>query len=239
MRKIATALLGAAAVLTTTCAGPVQAAPVAAHARAASYVTLGGVRVRLHPGTRQVVTADHTSGWHAHLALWRLRNGRWERTASASDGRTGYGGLVRGTHRHQGTGTTPLGTYGLISAFGTHARLGHLPYRRIGRGDFWVEDNASRYYNRCRNQRQGGFRWRLPTSAQNGSERLTDYPTQYEYAIVTSFNHQQIRHRGAGIFLHVNGSGATGGCVSGPRPFLRTVLARLRPALHPLIAVGR
>jgi L,D-peptidoglycan transpeptidase YkuD (ErfK/YbiS/YcfS/YnhG family) len=239
MRTIATVLLGAAAVLTTTYAGPTQAAPVTAHPRAATSTTLGGVHVRLRPGTRQVVTVRHTSGWHARLALWRLRNGHWTRVASARDGRTGYGGLVRGPRRHQGTGTTPLGSYGLISAFGTHARVGHLPYRRIRKGDFWVEDNTSRYYNRYRNQRQGGFHWRLPESAKNGSERLSNYPTQYEYAIVTSYNHQQVRHRGAGIFLHVNGSGATGGCVSGPRSFIRTVLTRLRPSLHPRIAVGR
>ena len=241
MRHVPSVLLAAAVVLTTAYAGPAHAAPTTVARPAAGLVRLDGVRVRLRPGTRQVVTARHTTGWHAHLVLWRLEDGRWRPTASADDGRTGAGGLVRGTRRRQGTDTTPLGTYGLISAFGTHARSGgwHLPYRRIRPGDFWVEDNGSRFYNRYRNQRQGGFRWRLPAGATNGSERLSDYPTQYEYAIVTSFNQQQVRHRGAGIFLHVNGGGATGGCVSGPRWFLRTVLARLRPALHPLIAVGR
>ena len=135
MRTIPAALLAVAAVLTTIYAGPAQATPVAGRASAASYVTLGGVRVRLHPGTRQVVTAKHTAGWHARLVLWRLKDGRWRRTASARDGRTGYGGLVRGTRRRQGTGTTPLGTYGLISAFGTHTQEAgwHLPSRRIRR----------------------------------------------------------------------------------------------------------
>jgi L,D-peptidoglycan transpeptidase YkuD (ErfK/YbiS/YcfS/YnhG family) len=148
---------------------------------------------------------------------------------------------VSATRRRQGTGTTPLGTFGLISAFGTHVRGDgwDLDYRRIRPGDFWVEDNASRYYNRYRNQRRGGFRWRLPASAENGSERLTDYPRQYEYAIVTGFNRDQVRHRGAGIFLHVNGRGATAGCVSAPRWFLRQAMARLDPRLRPVIAIGR
>ena len=35
--------------------------------------------------------------------------------------------------------------------------------------------------------------------------------------MVTDFNIKQVRHRGAGIFLHVNGAGATAGCVSAPR----------------------
>ena len=62
---------------------------------------------------------------------------------------------------------------------------------------------------------------------------------QYEYSIVTSYNLEQVRHRGAGIFLHVNGSGATAGCVSAPRSFLQQLMWRLDPAQVPVLAVGR
>ena len=208
---------------------------------AATVRTLGGVRVTIPAGGKQVVTVNHTKGYHARVEMWRKKDGRWHRMVTAYDGRIGYGGLVHGTRRKQGTGTTPLGTYGLISSFGRHPhRSGwDLGYRRIRRGDFWVEDNTSRFYNRYRNKSQGGFHWRLPESAPNGSERLTDYPRQYEFAIVTSFNRQQVRHRGAGIFLHVNGRGATAGCVSTPRWFMRQMMARLDPRLHPVIAIGR
>ena len=61
-----------------------------------------------------------------------------------------------------------------------------------------MHDNQSAYYNRYRNKSQGGFRWRLPSSHPNSSERLTDFPTQYEFAFVTSFNASQVRHRGGG-----------------------------------------
>ncbi len=102
-----------------------------------------------------------------------------------------------------------------------------------------MQDNASAHYNRYRNQRQGGFRWWLPTSDPNSSERLTDFGRQYEYVVVMGFNRRQVRHRGAGIFLHVNGDGATAGCVSAPRPFLRMLMNRLDPDRRPVIAVGR
>jgi L,D-peptidoglycan transpeptidase YkuD (ErfK/YbiS/YcfS/YnhG family) len=199
------------------------------------------VDVRLRDGTTQVVTANHTSGYRARITWWVLRDGRWQQRMQAVDGRIGYGGLVLGRRRHQGTGTTPLGTYDLPSAFGTHAHGSgwEIAYRKIRRGDFWVEDNGSAYYNRYRNQRQGGFRWRLPVSDPNGSERLTDYPTQYEWSIVTSFNRQQVRHRGAGIFLHVNGPGATAGCVSAPAWFMKALMDRLDPVQRPVIAIGR
>jgi L,D-peptidoglycan transpeptidase YkuD (ErfK/YbiS/YcfS/YnhG family) len=80
----------------------------------------------------------------------------------------------------------------------------------------------------------------LPLSDADSSERLSDFATQYEYAIVTGFNYAaQVRHRGAGIFLHVNGTGPTAGCVSAPRWFLRRTMAALDPDLRPVIAIGR
>jgi len=219
-------------------AGSADAVPTA---RTADRVTLGGVPVRLGAGTTQVVTVDHTRGWHARVTFWVRRGDGWVASMRARDGRTGYGGLVVGSRRHQGTGTTPLGTYRLISVFGTHRDDGGgaLPYRRIRAGDYWVEDNGSAYYNRYRSKRQGGFRWWLASNDENSSERLRDYPVQYEWSVVTAFNRSQVRHRGAGIFLHVNGSGATAGCVSAPQWFLRRAVARLDPARRPVIAIGR
>lgn len=206
----------------------------------AEEVRLDGIDAQVSPHTRQVVTVRHTHGWHARLGWWVRTGDGWERRLVAHDGRTGYGGLVKAHRRRQGTGTTPLGGFGLISAFGRHPDAGYdVAYRRIRPGDFWVQDNASRYYNRYRNKAQGGFRWWLPASRVDGSERLTDYPRQYEWAVVTSFNRRQVRHRGSGIFLHVNGRGATSGCVSGPRWFVRAVLRRLDASSRPRIAVGR
>ena len=206
-----------------------------------SHVTLGGVRVALRPDTRQVVTVNHTRGYHARIGYWVLRDGAWTRLYDVRDGRIGYDGLVAPKQRHQGTGTTPSGTVRLISAFGRHPRTEawDLPYRRIRKGDYWVEDNRSRYYNRYRNKAQGGFRWWLPTSRENSSERLRDFPVQYEFSVVTSYNRSQVRHRGAGIFLHVNGDGATAGCVSAPRAFMVRMMRRLDPDRVPVMAVGR
>jgi L,D-peptidoglycan transpeptidase YkuD (ErfK/YbiS/YcfS/YnhG family) len=221
------------------------ALPAALLTRAAeaapATVALDGVDVRLRASTRQVVTAKHTGGHSARLTWWVEEDGQWEDRLQTLDGRTGYGGLVPGRQRQQGTGTTPLGTYDLPAAFGQVPEdpAWRLRYRQVRPGDFWVQDNASAHYNRLRNQRQGGFRWWLPSSDPDSSERLSDYRTQYEWAIVTGFNAHQVRHRGSGIFLHVNGSGATAGCVSAPRPFIRALMHRLDPARRPVIAIGR
>ena len=226
----------AALGLVLVLAGPLAPTPSAS----AGTVRLGGVTVTLQPGTTQVVTVNRTRSWHARVTLWQRISSGWRAVLRARDGRIGYGGLVVGTRRRQGTGTTPLGSYRLLQSFGTHPRAAtwDLPYRRIRRGDYWVEDNQSRYYNRYRNKAQGGFRWRLK-SGPDTSEPLQDFPRQYEYAVNTSFNRNQVRHRGAGIFLHVNGRGATAGCVSVPRGFMRSAMIRLDPARVPVIAIGR
>jgi L,D-peptidoglycan transpeptidase YkuD (ErfK/YbiS/YcfS/YnhG family) len=235
-RPVALAVASLVGVLLV--AGPAVAGPVVAGPADAGTFKLDGVRVALPAGTTQVITVNHTRKWHARVVLWERSTTGWHAIARTTNGRTGYGGLVPGSRRRQGSGRTPLGTYRLLSAFGTHDDTTRLPYTRIKKGDYWVEDNASAYYNRYRNKAQGGFRWWL-TRGVDTSEELTDYPTQYEYAINTGFNYGQVRHRGAGIFLHVNGRGATGSCVSAPRSFLQTAMARLDPKRGPVIAIGR
>lgn len=211
-------------------------------AQAATTITLDGVKVSVTARTRQVITVNRTSGYRARVTWWNKRagDGRWISTIVAGDGRVGYGGLVAPGQRRQGSGTTPLGTVRLMTSFGTHAKGSDwkLPYRRTRAGDFWVGDNASAHYNRFRRQADGGFRWWLPTSDYNASERLTDYGKQYEYAVTTSYNLRQGRHIGYAIFLHVNGSGATAGCVSVPRWFMQRAMRWLRPEYDPRMAVG-
>jgi L,D-peptidoglycan transpeptidase YkuD (ErfK/YbiS/YcfS/YnhG family) len=212
-----------------------------AAALSTSPTTLDGVRVHLHEGTQQVVTVNHSDGYRATVTFWKLTDAGWKAGFSAEDGRIGYGGLVRGTRREQGTGSTPLGTYGLPWAFGLDAAdpSWKLRYRQVESGDFWVQDNESAYYNRYRNQADGGFRWWLPSSDPDSSERLTDFGHQYRVVVVTDFNQAQVRHRGAGIFLHVNAAGATSGCVSAPGVFMDKLMRVLDPARVPVIAVGR
>ena len=207
-----------------------------------TQIKLGGVQVKLRPHTRQVVTVNKRRGHHARVTFWRKRKGAWTRVRTTKRGHIGYGGLVRPKKRKQGTGTTPLGTYRMPRAFGNDRAPKHtrLPYHRVDDGDYWVQDTKSRYYNTRRHRDQGGFRWWLPSSAYNSSEHLADYPRQYRWAIVIAFNRPDpVRRRGSGIFLHVNGKGATAGCVSAPKAFIRHVVGQLRPKARPLIAIGR
>jgi L,D-peptidoglycan transpeptidase YkuD (ErfK/YbiS/YcfS/YnhG family) len=226
-----------AAALATVLA--VSAAIPPTPAATAAVIRLGGVPVNVGDA-RQVITVNRSSGTYAVVSMWEKRPAGWTRVLSGTTGRIGYGGLVAASKRRQGTGTTPVGTFTITEAFGTRANPGTaLRYHRVRSGDYWVQDNASRHYNNRRNKSQGGFRWWLPASNVNSSERLAGYPTQYAYSVVINFNRPNpVRYRGAGIFLHVNGRGATAGCVSTTEAFVKSALRRLHPAKKPRIAIG-
>ncbi|MDX3531457.1 L,D-transpeptidase family protein [Streptomyces sp. ID05-39B] len=186
-------------------------------------------------GGTQLITAvaPHTGATTGTLTWWDLRGGRWLRAGSAP-ARFGANGLVEGAVRRQGTSTTPTGLYDLPFAFGTQAppRGTAYPYRRVRADSWWCQDNASRSYNRWTEPRPADCR-----AAE--SEHLITYRTQYAHALVTGFNYRKpVRNRGAGIFLHVNGWGATAGCVSVPADAMRRVLAWARPAQRPHLAIG-
>ncbi|MBO0810572.1 MAG: L,D-transpeptidase family protein [Microlunatus sp.] len=199
----------------------------------ACYRTLDHVTTRVGKTQRTVLVVNQRSKTYADTRFYVRINGkacRFVRLFRATGSRLGYAGTIAGTERKQGSGKTPLGTYTMTMAFGIKADPGSwVRYHRVKAGDYWVEDNASAYYNQLRNKSQGGFRWWLPASDDNSSERLAAYPGQYDYAVVINYNRwPAIRHRGAGIFLHVNGSGPTAGCVSISRHRMKIVLAYLR-----------
>ena len=203
-------------------------------------VLLDGIRVAVTPTTLEAITVRHTSGTNARVTLWgRTSSGRWLVSLRTTSGRIGSGGLVAGDQRRQGTNTTPTGTYALPFAFGVDSVPGEtFPYRHVTSADWWVEDNASAYYNRWRASRTG-FRWWLSSDVVNSSEHLILYRPEYDLAVVIGYNYANpVHYRGAGIFLHVNGAGATEGCVSVPRQFLYNTIHRLRVSAHPVIAIG-
>ncbi|WP_262851199.1 L,D-transpeptidase family protein [Mumia quercus] len=219
------------------------AVPTAVAATSTDTVRLDGVTVRLRAGTSQVVTVNRTRSYRARVVFWVKRDGRWVAKRRTNDGRIGYGGLVKASKRKQSTGTTPLGTFTMTEAFGLRAKPKgtRLPYRKVRRGDYWVQDNRSAHYNTLRNKSAGGFRWWLPASHRNASERLRDYRTQYVWSVVIDFNRPPgaVRYRGSGIFLHANGKGATAGCVSAPASFVRYVLRRLKSQRKPVISIAK
>lgn len=186
-------------------------------------------------GGSQLITAvAPTPGSTTGRVIWWERwAGRWHEAGSAP-ARFGSNGLTDGATRTQGTNTTPTGLYELPYAFGIRrapAGTGHA-YRRVSADSWWCQDNASAQYNRWVEP--------LPADCAPGeAEHLVTYEKQYAHALVIGFNYDRpVRGRGAGIFLHVNGKGATAGCVSVPERAMRAILRWADPGRRPHIAIG-
>jgi L,D-peptidoglycan transpeptidase YkuD (ErfK/YbiS/YcfS/YnhG family) len=189
--------------------------------------TGGGTQLITAVAPERASTTGTVSWWD------RGGDGRWVRRGSAP-ARFGANGLVAGASRKQGTSTTPTGLYGLPYAFGIKAapRGTAYRYRRVHRDSWWCQDNDSRSYNR----------WSEPRAADcraAEAEHLISYRTQYAYGMVIGFNYERpVPGRGAGIFLHVNGRGATAGCVSVPEASMRRILQWADPSRKPHLAIG-
>ncbi|MFI9471386.1 L,D-transpeptidase [Streptomyces sp. NPDC052492] len=186
-------------------------------------------------GGTQLITAvaARTGSTTGTVTWWNRKGGRWTAAGSAP-ARFGSGGLVEGTRREQATHTTPTGLYGMPYAFGTEAAPSgtRYTYRPVRQNSWWCQDNDSRSYNR----------WTEPRAADcraGQAEHLITYRAQYAHALVVDFNYRKpVRGRGAGIFLHVNGRGATAGCVSVSKSAMRQILRWADPARAPHLAIG-
>jgi L,D-peptidoglycan transpeptidase YkuD (ErfK/YbiS/YcfS/YnhG family) len=139
--------------------------------------------------------------------------------------RIGYGGVS--AHRHEGDGTTPLGTFAIgPTVYGLDPNPGvHLRYHHLVCGDWWDEDATSPAYNQFKHVACG-----TTPPFGGASEPLWQSPRAYrEFAFVEYNAHPVVPGRGSAIFLHDDKGSATNGCISLPRPELLTVLRWLRP----------
>ena len=208
---------------------------VASWAAALSAPCQGAVN-RL-PGTQSAtqlvtVTATAYGTTTASLELWQRRGGCWRHVAGPWRARLGRSGLS--THKHEGDGATPTGTYRLGAAYGIAPDPGaHVAYHRLVCGDWWDEDARSPTYNTFRHVACGT---RPPFGG--GSEALWRIAPQYRYFAVIEYNARPVvPGRGSAIFLHVSAGRPTAGCVSLPRPRLLRLLRWLRPSAQPRIAI--
>jgi len=215
-----------------TAAAVPAGASTASTASAASAASDGSTGPAAAPHSRQMirVTAPGYGTWHATLRAFAWRGGRWRYFGGPWPARLGYNGLAPRGAKREGDGRTPSGTFPLTFAFGVDRDPGtRLRWRHAARWDVWDDDPSSRRYNLWTDRRRH--------DPGRDPEPLHVRPA-YRDAIVIGYNLSRIPGRGSAIFLHVNHTGATSGCVSIARPHVVRLLRWLRPAEHPTIRIG-
>jgi len=195
------------------------------------------VRAELLGDAEQLVIVS-TSQWattSASVSMYQKVSGVWRRVAGPYSARIGRSGLS--LSHHEGDGTTPAGSYPILSAFGwyTTART-RLPYTRVRAGSCWISDSSRVDYNTmvvepaCAGPNENLYR-----IARSGP---------YRRAIVTGYNiAPTVPGGGSAIFLHSHAysrghTKATSGCVSLTTSRLYSLWQRLDPVRHPRVIIG-
>lgn len=205
--------------------------------QAPSTSTTPSFPVPAYPGDATQLITVKSSGSYATVTAWAKGSSGWKAQFSTAAGRVGSNGVVDGATRRQNTYTTPSGTYTITEGFGVEAGGTSMPYTVVNSTHWWVEDPESKFYNSMHTA--AGADFPLTESGDRGSEHLVDHPVQYAKALVINFNRWPATPgRGAGIFLHINGQGATAGCVSVPRATMEQIMGWINPGAHPRIAIG-
>ncbi|WP_415275076.1 L,D-transpeptidase family protein, partial [Clostridium perfringens] len=174
-----------------------------------------------------VVTTNNMSTSYCNIEIYEKNDsGEWNNIDSTT-GRVGANGLAYIENRVQSTNTTPAGVMSITGAFGVKNNPGtKLDYIEVNNNMYWDLNSENSTYNRLINYNPGG-----------DYEHLISYPRQYEYSLITDYNHNQVPNKGGAIFVHCLGRGATGGCVSMPREKMIEILKWIDPKKNPKILV--
>lgn len=154
-----------------------------------------------------ILVVDHT------LSLWNKVDGTWYEDFETY---CGYGRNGLNLDRHEGDGTTPIGAFPILYAFGKGENPGTaMTYKKITPNSYLSGESSS--YNT----------W-VESPYKIEGEHLNDY-YQYEYAMNIGFNiNPTVFGKGAAIFLHCKSMGnwTTSGCVSIPENYMLDLLRK-------------
>ena len=169
---------------------------------------------------KQLVTVQATEGTNAVIKMFEktAENGRtvWTETLSCP----GFIGLEGLGKTKEGDNKTPIGDFGITTAFGIKVNPGTaLPYIDVDENTYCCAD--ANFYNQIIDISEH------PHDCTDG-EHIIDYSPQYNYGIFIDYNKECTPGLGSGIFLHCTGANTyTGGCVAVSEKDMVTILKAL------------
>ena len=182
----------------------------------------------------------------AELRLYQKSAGRWVPVGEAWKARLGKNGLAwgRGIHASPPGATlkqehdwrSPAGVFTIGGVWGYETTIRKNPqlfYRQVTSRDLWIEDPASPQYNR------NVILDHEPASPWEKKQQMKQADPAHALKLFIAHNAppHAIPNAGSSIFFHIwrsGGSRPTAGCTSMDEAKLRTLVARIDPARHPL-----
>jgi zinc D-Ala-D-Ala dipeptidase len=221
--------------------------------RAVSSAAPTEPRLPLLSSHGQVVVAviDNWQSTTAMIQFWqRGSDGRWLADGESWQGVIGRSGAAWGVGLHgdgapavfsadhrdvkiEGDLRSPAGVFSLTAAYGYAANeTSKLPYRATDSSWRCVDDSNSSRYNRVFDSRGIAVDWKSAETMRRDDDL---------YSLVIEAAHNPDAHAASGscIFLHVwrNNQSPTVGCTAMPASNVRWLLAKLDPALHPVLVL--
>ena len=156
---------------------------------------------------KQIITVQATTGSNAVVKLFEktVEGDRniWTETlcCDAFIGKEGLGKTKEGDNK------TPIGDFGIITAFGIKDDPGtSLPYIKADENTYCCGD--SNFYNQMIDISEH------PHDCADG-EHIIDYTPEYNYGIFVDYNKEGTPGLGSAIFFHCAGANTyTGGCIA-------------------------
>lgn len=123
--------------------------------------------------------------------------------------------------KKEGDGKTPQGVYSFTMAFGLKDDpKSILPYHKIQKGDFWVDDSDSEYYNKLVNVNTTKRAW-------DSAEDMISQAPYYNYGLALNYNPDCVPGKGSAIFLHCTGTkkdAGSAGCIRIPEELMKQLI---------------
>lgn len=169
---------------------------------------------------RQIVTVQATEGSNAVVKLFEksVENGKtiWTQTLEC-DAYIGLAGLGK---TKEGDNKTPIGDFGITTAFGIKENPGTtIPYLDADDNLYCCGDATA--YNQMIDIREH------PHDCADG-EHIIDYTPEYNYGIFLDYNREGTPGLGSAIFFHCTGANTyTGGCIAVSEDNMVTILRAL------------
>ena len=168
----------------------------------------------------QLITVQAVSQTDARIKLFEKskENGKniWTETLSC-EGYIGKEGLGK---TKEGDNKTPIGDFGIITAFGIKENPGTaLPYVDVTENTYCCGDEN--FYNQIIDIAEH------PHDCNDG-EHLIDYSPEYNYGFSLDYNKEGTVGLGSAIFFHCTGANVfTGGCIAVSEEDMVTILKAL------------
>lgn len=185
-------------------------------------------KYRADESVRHVVMVQCTGGSEARILIFEKDNEypAWRLTCE-TDGFIGRNGYT--ADKREGDGMTPVGDFGILSAFGILQQPDScaFPYIHVNEYTYAI-DSDNEFYNKIIDTEEGGPRQ---------GEHMIDYTPEYNYGLALDYNKECVPGLGSNIFFHCKGvKESTGGCVAVDEAVMKNIIETLSPADRVVIA---